>query len=280
MKLAVLADIHGNLAALEAVSDDIARWQPDAVAVAGDIVNRGPRSLACLRFVQDRARDAGWQVIRGNHEDYVINVARFPHLRPQGLEGAVRENVRWTRRDLGGAVGELQALPERLSLAAPDGSEARVVHASMRHNRDNILTTTADAELRLQIAPAPPLFVVGHTHRPLVRRVDETLVVNVGSVGLPFDSDVRASYGQMTWRGGVWSAAIVRVPYDRERTDRDFAASGYLTDSGPVAAVVYDEFRTARPRLFSFISRYRDAVLAGDLSPEQAARAFLAEIAR
>jgi 3',5'-cyclic AMP phosphodiesterase CpdA len=49
MKIAVLADIHGNLPALAAVAADIAAWNPDAIAVGGDIVNRGPSSAACLR---------------------------------------------------------------------------------------------------------------------------------------------------------------------------------------------------------------------------------------
>ena len=74
-KLAVLSDIHGNFAALQAVADHIDRWQPDAVVVAGDIVNRGPRSRDCLRFVLARAAEAGWQIIRGNHEEYVLRVA-------------------------------------------------------------------------------------------------------------------------------------------------------------------------------------------------------------
>src|SRR3954453_10767982 len=101
-KLAVLSDIHGNFAALQAVADHIERWQPDAVVVAGDIVNRGPRSRDCLRFVLARAAEgipanvgASWQIIRGNHEEYVLGVVRDPGARP-GLEGAVRENVGWT----------------------------------------------------------------------------------------------------------------------------------------------------------------------------------------
>ena len=98
-KLAVLSDIHGNFAALQAVADHIDRWQPDAVVVAGDIVNRGPRSRDCLRFVLARAAEMGWQIIRGNHEEYVLGVVRDPGARP-GLDGAVRENVGWTARQL------------------------------------------------------------------------------------------------------------------------------------------------------------------------------------
>src|SRR3954447_21257171 len=118
-KLAVLSDIHGNFAALQAVADHIERWQPDAVVVAGDIVNRGPRSRDCLRFVLARAADSGWQIIRGNHEEYVLGVVRDPSVRP-GLEGAVRQSVGWSARQLGDDLALIDGWPAAISLRAPD----------------------------------------------------------------------------------------------------------------------------------------------------------------
>jgi len=84
----------------------------------------------------------------------VLRVALDPSPRP-GLEGTVRENVGWTARQLADEVAVIDDLPAQISLHAPDGGEARVVHASMRHNRDNILPDTPDAVVREQIAPAP-----------------------------------------------------------------------------------------------------------------------------
>jgi len=276
-KLAVLSDIHGNFAALQAVADHIDRWEPDAIVVAGDIVNRGPCSRECLRFVLARAADSGWRIIRGNHEEYVLRVVREPGERP-GLEGVVRENVRWTAQQLGDEVAKIDGLPAQISLRAPDGGEVRVVHASMRNNRDNILPDTPDEILREQIAPAPPLICVGHTHRPLVRTIDATLVVNAGSAGLPFDGDARASYAQLTWHAG-WQATIARVAYDRHQTERDYVATGFMRDSGVLAALIYDEFRTARPRLSRWMQRYKDAVLAGELTAAESVRDYLALLA-
>jgi len=276
-KLAVLSDIHGNFAALQAVADHIDRWQPDAVVVAGDIVNRGPRSRDCLRFILAQVAESGWQIIRGNHEEYVLGVVRAPGARP-GLEGAVRENVAWTAQQLGDKLAAIDGWPAQISLRAPDGGEARVVHASMRHNRDNILPDTPDEILREQIAPAPPLICVGHTHRPLIRMIDATLVVNAGSAGLPFDGDVRASYAQLTWQAG-WQATIARVNYDRDLTKRDYEVTGFMRDSGPIAALIYDEFLTAYPRLSSWIARYKDAVLAGELTAADSVRDYLALLA-
>lgn len=276
-KLAVLSDIHGNFAALQAVADHIDHWEPDTVVVAGDIVNRGPRSRDCLRFVLARAAEMGWRIIYGNHEEYVLGVVRDPGVRP-GLDGAVRENVGWTARQLGDDLTTIDGLPNQISLQAPYGGEVRVVHASMRHNRDNILPDTPDDILREQIAPAPPLICVGHTHRPLIRTIDATLVVNAGSAGLPFDGDVRASYAQLTWRAG-WQATIARVDYDRDQTKRDYDATGFMRDSGPIAALIYDEFLTAHPRLSRWIARYKDAVLAGELTAADSVRDYLALLA-
>jgi hypothetical protein len=111
-----------------------------------------------------------------------------------------------------------------------------------------------------------------------VRAVDATLVVNAGSVGLPFDGDTQASYAQLCWRRGAWQAAIARVPYDRARAERDYAETGFLQGSGVIAPLIYDEFRTARPRLNRWMARYKQAVLAGELSAANSVRDYLASI--
>lgn len=274
MKIAVLSDIHGNLAALHAIAEDIHRWQPDKIVVAGDIINRGPLPRQCLDFTLERERYSGWLVLRGNHEEYVINVAADPSARV-GAEEAVRANVRWTAAQIGD-VAPLLAMPTQISLQGPDGGEVRIVHASMRHNRDNVLINTPDNELRAQIAPAPTVFCCGHTHRPLLRQIDATLVVNTGAVGLPFDDDVRGSYARLNWRGESWHAEIVRVPYDRDQAARDYEA-GFLSESGPIAPIIWSEFLTAHPRLSTWYRRYETALLEGRINVEQSVTELLAE---
>lgn len=276
MKLAVLADIHANLPALQAVLEDIDAWHPDAVVVAGDIVNRGPRPLECLRLVQQRERSQGWLSLLGNHEEYVIHQTR-PDAPRCGPAFEIFQSSYWTLQQLNGDVAALEALPFTQSLTAPDGSEARIVHASTRGTRDGVFPTTPDEQLRQQMGrPRVPLFVVGHTHWPLVRRLDGTLVVNVGAVGMPFDGDPRASYGQLTWRNGQWQAEIVRVPYDRSETERDYVTAGFLDAAGPLAMLMLVELRRARSQLYGWSVAYEKAVLAGELSVAESVRLYLA----
>jgi putative phosphoesterase len=274
MKVAVLADIHANWAALQAVYEDIHSWKPDLVLVGGDIVNRGPKPAECLQFIQEKQRQEGWRMVRGNHEDYVIMISR-PDAPRQGPAFDVHLPVYWTYLRLGCDASELEAMPLRQSFNDPAGGEFRLVHASMLGSRDGIYPETSDRELAKKIGTPPAVFCVGHTHRPLIRQLNGTLVVNVGSAGLPFDLDTRPSYGCLTWRRSGWSAEIVRVDYDLRQAEQDFYDTGYLGQAGPLVDLVLIELRTGRSQLFNWAIRYQDLALQGKISMQESVERFL-----
>lgn len=265
MKIAVFADVHSNLDALETVLDHIDRWQPDRVLVAGDIINRGPNPRACTERVLERAKDEDWAVIRGNHERYVLmnGTGKLPD---QGPEYGIIRHAKWTFDQLDGLIEPLTALPVQWDMLDDEGNEIRMVHASMLGDRKGIFPDESDESLRVKIAPAPGVLLVGHTHRPLIRTVDGTLVVNVGAVGAPFDRDPRAAYGQLTLENGEWKAEIVRLDYNRARAIASFHASGYLRESGDFARLILAEFREARSLIPGWYRAYEDQVLGGEMT--------------
>lgn len=275
MKVAVISDIHGNVPALKTVTADIEQWQPDIVVVDGDIVNRGPLSRDCLEWVLARQASDGWQIVRGNHEDYVLECAEAESPLA-GPAYEVRQFAHWAYQQVEEYAPILSNLPDRYTFYAPDGTELRVMHGSMRDNRDGVYPKTSDAELREQIAPAPKIFVTGHTHRSLIRQIDATTVVNIGSVGASFDADRRLSYGRFTWtesRG--WQSEIVRLPYDYARVEQDYKMSGFLDEAGPLAQLMLVELRRAGGLVYRWASRYEKAVLAGEISLENSVRDVL-----
>jgi len=274
MKIAVLADIHANLPALQTVVPHIDAWHPDAVVVAGDIVNRGPRPLECLQIIEERQRRDGWLVIRGNHEDYVINHS-LPNAPRSGPEFELYQSSYWTLNQLNGQIESLVNMPFQISVETQDGGEIRTAHASMISNRDGIYPDTTDIYLRTQISPPPAAFCVGHTHRPLIRRLDETLVVNVGSVGMPFDGDHRAAYAQLTWNAGCLQADIIRLDYDRERVERDYRETDFDPDAGPLSSLMMSEFRHSLGYLYTWMKRYQGAILSGEVSVGAAVEQFI-----
>ena len=281
MKIAVLSDVHANYRALLRVADHLAEWRPDAVVVAGDTVNRGPRPAECLDFIRRMHDQDGWLIVRGNHEDYVIDQAQ-PAQPHSSLEKVVHQASHWTARQLGGDVAFLKAMPFQQCLNGPDGGQVQIVHASWRGNRDGIYPETKDSALRAQIRPAgdalpiPAVLVVGHTHRPLIRCLKDTLVVNAGSAGLPFDGDPRPSYAQITYHNGNWNAEIPRLEYDRQQAERDFYETGYLPNGGPLVELVLIELQQARSLLYAWAVRYQKKVLQGEISMQDSVSEFIA----
>ena len=277
MKIAVLSDIHGNVPALRAVVEDIDAWEPDQVIVNGDIVNRGPRSDICLEFVLNRQQEDGWHILSGNHEEYLLSCASLEF----GTEGPAFEVNRfafWAYKQLNGAVSQLASLPEQFTWWAPDGSEFRVIHASMRSNRDGLYEEQSDKALERRIAPAPAVFVTAHTHQAFKRQVNHSLIANVGSVGAPFDLDWRPSYGRFTWQNqSGWTAEIPRVTYDRCLIEADYVRSGFLEEAGPLAQLMLVELRRARGLIFRWAEHYEKAVLEGEISMQDSVKRILRE---
>jgi predicted phosphodiesterase len=277
MKIAVLSDIHGNMPALLAVAKDIDAWQPDKVIVNGDIVNRGPCSQAALRYVLGRRANDGWHLLRGNHEDFLIRCGH-PDSKLNGPALEINRFVHFAYEQLNGELEVLLTMPERFSWFAPDSSEFRVIHASMNSNRDGIYPGMADDDLRQRIMPPPAVFVTGHTHQPLIRQIDETLVVNVGSAGAPFDLNWRPSYGRFTLSSeDGWRAKIVRVEYDRTLVEQDYVRSGFLEEGGPLAQIMLVELRRARGLIYYWSSKYETAVTNGEISLEDSVKRILQE---
>jgi predicted phosphodiesterase len=272
MKIAVLSDIHGNLPALQAVADHLARWQPDQVIVNGDTVNRGPASLAAWQFVQQQT---GWQLLKGNHEDYVIGHKTEDVQARNGRLFDINYMSYWTYLQHKGEVAELAQLADGLSLFAPDGSELRLRHASMKHNRDGIWPHSDPEAMQRQIGAPPAVFATAHIHSPFVRQVGSTIVVNSGSVGTPADGDPRASYAQIRWQRGYWSAQIIRLAYDRTCTRQHYQDSGFLADAGLIGWLVFHEWEQARSIIYAWLMAYYEAVLAGEIELETAVRCYL-----
>jgi putative phosphoesterase len=276
MKVAVLADIHANFVALETVLDHVEAWGPDEVIIDGDVVNRGPRPAECLQLISEKQRSSGWKLVRGNHEDYVISQAS-PQAARSGPAFEVHKASYWTLKQLDFSVEALKAMPDYQELHDPAGESVYITHGSLSGIRDGIYPEMSDSELSQRILSDIPMFCVGHTHRPLVRSLNGTLVVNAGSVGLPFDGDTRPSYAQLTWHRDGWRARIVRLDYDLAAAEQDFFQSGYYPQAGPLVELVLIELRTASSQLYHWSIRFQQQAFEGEISMQESVRRYLGQ---
>ncbi len=250
-RFAVIADLHGNLAATEAVLDDLDRIRPDRVVIAGDFVNRGPQSRAVL----ERMAPLGWEAISGNHDTWLAALARGERL-PEDWQTPWWTPVRNAAADLTPDwVDWLERLPFSLRVALPGTTPVLVVHGSPRDAREGLGRLRPDAQVAEALAGVEEPTVIGaHIHYPHEREVAGKHVVVVGAVGCPFNGDTSAQYGLFTWDEDArrWRFEHRPVPYDHDPVYTAWRENGHLADGSLASLLMLLEHQTARPQYVPF----------------------------
>lgn len=235
MRFAVIADIHGNHLALEAVLADIRAQGIEDIVNLGDCFS-GPLTAGKTADVL-LALDA--VTVRGNHDRYLIEspADAMPNWEQIAFSQLSPAHLDWLRT---------------LPFSATYKDEAYLCHATPVN--DNVYwleTVSPDGHIHLKPLEEIetfaadidfPLILCGHSHIPrAVRLSDRRLIVNPGSVGCPaYDDDLPhyhkveaghpfASYAIMDKVGGVWVPTFRQVAYDH-RAMSDLAAQNGRAD--------------------------------------------------
>ena len=240
MRLAVLADIHGNLRAFEAAWADIAaRGDFDEIWCLGDLAAFGPRPADCVRRVLELREAMGekkLRVIGGNTDRYLVHGMR-PAWTPAAEDaGALRALApAWTLRDraLNWSVEQLAweeydflrgILGRELSLRAPGYGPVIGYHAIPGDDESMALRPDSPAEEALDalLDREGRLGIGGHTHLQMDRDLGQWRAVNVGSVGWSFGAPGMAEWGLFTFENGVATVELRRVPWNVNAVLQDF----------------------------------------------------------
>jgi predicted phosphodiesterase len=244
MRLAIIADIHGNLVAFEAALEHIRRQGVDQIVIAGDVVTGSPDSAACWQL----ARSLGCPIVRGNHERYVADFdtprAAAIWSRPQFAP------LQWTVAQLSAVERtELDALPPFVRLP-----ELLVVHGSMRSDIDMLPAALPEEQLpRLFPATSERVIARAHDHIAGTYLWGEQRVITVGSVGLPLNGLPTVQYLLLDRAGDGWRTAHQSVPYDLDAALERFVTSGYLKATGVMGRLFRRELATATFQVVPFL---------------------------
>jgi len=251
-RIAIMADVHANLAALRAILSDAETQGATRIIVAGDLVGFGPQANAVI----DLLRACGATLVLGNHEQDYVDQYRQAATREQWQSERRFASLCWYLDRLGVARSALlTAPPQQLWLDSP------------RHIRDGITIDTPDRLLRAMFAGSTAAVAfVGHTHRQMMRIVDGRTIVNVDAVGTPLDGDPRAAYviasRPVDAMAGSWGIAPRPVAYNIEETIAAYD-DGLRQVAPAFCAVMARQLRTGR----SFIGQWLR--LSAGLSIEQ-----------
>lgn len=214
MRIAVVSDIHGNRTAFEAVLEDIRQISPDVVFHGGDLAASGSSPTEII----DHIRDLGWRGVMGNTDEMLVRPEALESFAsqssaPSAIWDAIREIASATCVQLGAErltwIGEL---PNALTEPA-----FALVHATPESCWRALAATASDEEIHAAYGSlGRPIVVFGHTHVPGIRstNVSPKVLINTGSVGLPYDGDPRASY--LLLDHGAPSLRRVRYSVEKE----------------------------------------------------------------
>jgi putative phosphoesterase len=219
MRIAILSDIHGNLSALRAVVDDVARRGVDTIVNLGDSLSGPLQPLETAEYLMAQS----WVQLAGNHERQLLDFS--PEKRGP--------SDRYAHAQLNASVFEWMA---KLKPAQRFSSEIFLCHGTPRSDVEYFLDTVEGPRARAAKAEeieerlgsiSADVVVCGHTHIPrIVRSSRGQLLVNPGSVGLPAYEDDNphyhvvengspdSRYAIVEQRKGTWSAQLLTVPYD------------------------------------------------------------------
>lgn len=218
MRVAALADIHGNLPALEAVLEEVRRENPDLVVVCGDVAS-GPMPAQSIQLLREMTQV---RYVSGNADRGLVE-AFDRHDGPE-WSGPFGE---WCAGQISRGDRDFLDSFEATVLVKDVEGLGRVLfcHGSPRSDVEIMTTETPDERIRAFTAGLDvDVVVCGHTHMQFDRKVDHLRVVNPGSVGMP--------YGEP---GAFWAMLGPGVEMRRTVYDRDAAAARIRALDWPVA---------------------------------------------
>ena len=218
MRIGLIADIHGNLVALDAVLADLERAHVDRIVCLGDVA-WGPQP----RQAVERLRALRFPTIMGNADDELYDI---PAETPDDDDARVTLDIdRWCVAQLSpDDLNYLRSFQPTIELSLGDERTLLLFHGSPHSFHDRIVATTPDDDLaRMLSGYSATVMAGGHTHAQMLRRYRGMIILNPGSVGLPFEQEPGANEGRNPpWaeyaivgqEGGALRVELRRVPVD------------------------------------------------------------------
>lgn len=220
MKIALISDIHGNNVALQAVLDDIRKNAVEKIVCLGDVATLGPEPLVII----DELQKIECSYIMGNHDEFLLD-DKLIHRYTEAP--VIIDAVDWCRKIMTAeALDFIRTFKRTMRISMGDEFELLLFHGSPHSNMEDILATTPVDHLDKFIdGEAASVMAGGHTHIQMLRRHRGTLIINPGSVGLPFLEYVGgrpptvmpfAEYAIVQYEQGKISVDLKRIYLEKE----------------------------------------------------------------
>jgi len=231
LRLALVSDLHGNALAFEQVLSRIERHGADQIICLGDVATLGPEPERVLELLEA----SGALCILDNHDEFL--------LRPETVASytsipVLIDAIDWCRSRLSAASLDLiRGFREQLELSLNHREALLAFHGTPASNTTDLLATTDPATVEEWIgASSGTVLVGGHTHLQMLRQHRGRLLVNPGSVGMPFKEYVAgappevlpfAEYAVVDFDATSVNVSLQRVALDKVNLRESVLAVDY-----------------------------------------------------
>lgn len=245
MRIAVIADIHGNCVALDAVLADLESQDVDQMVCLGDAIQGGSQPAEVVA----RLRELGCPVVYGNADAFLLTGSGEEQVTAQQL--AVQQ---WSLAQLSEVDRAfIAAFKPTVAVSLPGNRRLLCFHGSPTSFHDVIFPETPEEQVRGLLGTyLPAILTGGHTHLQQLRRLDDSLFFNPGSVGYVYNTrqpggsmhaDPWAEYAIVSADDARFSIEFCRITFDIAAWTRTTLASGI-----PGAATMVTRYQSSLPK--------------------------------
>jgi putative phosphoesterase len=213
MRIGIISDIHGNLVALEAALSALEKHQPDRIVCLGDVAADGPNPVACVR----RLDGIGCDVVIGNTDADLLSGERKSS--DDELMQKFYEMEAWGIDQLSDAdIALMKNYQATIEVQLDVELKMLCYHGSPNSFHDIIKAETPVESIEPWFAGFDAQVLNGgHTHIQMLRRWENRVIVNCGSVGMPYDAGrnpLWAEYAVIDVQDGQPSISLCRTPLE------------------------------------------------------------------
>ena len=237
-KIALIADIHGNLPAFEAVLSDIEKENIDHVIIAGDMITDCPDSNEILNIV----REMDCTVIKGNREQYFLDYqtglkAHWNNSRQTSsliwsfnqISELNNQYIKQLKQD---TVLNIYGLNLCVSHGSPDSISELIYPLKQKTRFEEIMGSMNE-----------DILICGHSHKQWHRKIGDTYAVNPGSSGVHFNKKQGAEYSILEIKAGAINVIHKQISYSLNDLKNRFELSGLYKKSPTGSESIIESIR-------------------------------------
>jgi putative phosphoesterase len=248
LKIAIIADAHGNYQAIQEFFNHVENEKPDMIISAGDMLNPFPDGKEVYKILKER----NIKCLKGNNDEYLIfhknaNASDPLKFIPRFLPVQYASN--FFNSD---EINELEKLPLSISISAGNNEGLLICHGTPFDPWKSISDKKSESLLAQFRRTKENNIIAAHYHVPWRGNWNNKNLILCGSCRFPMTGKPESEYLIAEHYNKKWNFRDIQFSYDRKKHIQNVLNSDYLEQTGPVGWLIFADFLFLEDHLMDF----------------------------